>query len=560
MTASNKSPVFSGGGYLSETKLIYKSSFLIPVSILIVFFIIPVLSIFKNISAADLSMVLQNKYYRSVIVFTFVQAAVSMVSALIIGLPGAWIMSHLEFKGKRFINSITTVPFVMPSVLVVLGFVLCFGNSGIINRLLMQLAGTETPPLKILYSFKAIILAHTFYNFPISLRLVSSAWRKIGANRIEAAESLGAGRIRIFLTVILPSLLPSIIAAASLIFIFCFMSFAVILVLGGGPEFSTIEVTIYRLARINLDIGAAASLALIGAALTTVFTYAYIKFQKLATVAEEPENLLPLKKPGSLDRLSRFLLFLYLLLIALLILGPLAAVIFRSFQARTGWSGELNFSLKYYLSIISSENLIKSIVNSIFIALTSMLIAVPTGLIASYFTARGLIRFTEAAETLFMLPMGVSAVVIGLGYYSLLSMLPKDFDNRSLLIISAHSLIALPFVVRTLSTGLKSINKSLLEASGTLGSGFFRTLFKIELPLLKGSLISAAAFAFCISAGEINAALILTDGSYSTIPISIYRLISSYNFFGACAMGSVLMLICGTAFYLIDRYGGSNIF
>ena len=179
-------------------------------------------------------------------------------------------MSHLDFPGKKAVNSFTTIPFVLPSVLVVLGFVLCFGNSGIINSFLMKLTGADKPPLKILYSFRAIIMAHTFYNFPVCLRLVSTSWRRIGNNRVEAAQILGAGRFRIFTTVTLPALLPSIIAAASLIFIFCFMSFAVILVLGGGPAFSTIEVEIYRLARINIDLPGAASLAFSGAVLTAV--------------------------------------------------------------------------------------------------------------------------------------------------------------------------------------------------------------------------------------------------------------------------------------------------
>ena len=159
-----------------------------------------------------------------------------------------------------------------------------------------------------------------------------------------------------------------------------------------------------------------------------------------------------------------------------------------------------------------------------------------------------------------MLPMGVSAVVIGLGYYSLSAVIPESAGGRASMIIFAHSVIALPFVVRTFSTGIARIGTNLLEASGTLGAGPVRTFFRIELPLLRSSIISGAAFAFCISAGEINAALILADGGTVTIPIAIYRLISSYNFFGACAMGSILMLICGLAFYLIDRFGGSDIF
>ena len=556
VSTGNRSSALLTGGRFS----FLKAAYIFPLAIIFLFFIIPVLAIFRNIYPVDFAAVLQNPYYRSIIGFTFLQAAVSTLSAVLTGLPGAWIMSHIDFKGKRFVNSLTTVPFVLPSVLVVLGFVLCFGNSGILNTFLMKITGGEKPPLKILYSFKAIILAHTFYNFPIALRLISSAWKKIGRNRIEAAGILGAGKTKIFLTITLPSLLPSIIAAASLIFIFCFMSFAIILVLGGGPAYTTLEVEIYRLARLSVDIEAAASLALAGALLTSAFTYLYIRLQKRVSFHEIQEQPVPLKKPGSISFRGRVILMLYLVLIILLILGPLAAVAFRSFQSREGWSGELVFSVKSYSEIMTGSFLKKAVVNSIIYAFGTLLIAMPAGLIAAYVIARRRIKFTGAAETMFMLPMGVSAVVIGLGYYSILALLPDNFGRNGLFIVFAHSVIALPFVVRTLSTGIRAVGISMIEASQTLGAGFMRTLFRIELPLLKGSLISAAAFAFCISTGEINATLILSEGGSATIPIAIYRLISSYNFFGACAMGTILMIICGTAFYLIDRHGGGEIF
>ncbi|MBI9106891.1 MAG: iron ABC transporter permease [Spirochaetales bacterium] len=550
-------PAQRAGGRYSASSIL----FLFPVSVLGVFFIFPVLSIFRNITFAGFIDTLQNPYYRSIISFTFLQAAVSTLSAILIGLPGAWLMSHLEFRGKRLVNSLTTLPFVLPSVLVVLGFVLCFGNSGVINSLLMKLLNTDKTPLRILYSFKAIIMAHTFYNFPICLRLVSSAWSQSGKSRIEAAQILGAGPVRIFRTVTLPVLMPAIIAAASLIFIFCFMSFAVILVLGGGPSFSTIEVEIYRLARISIDLEAAASLALAGAVITALLTYFYIKLQKKSAAGfSNDEAPIALRKFGCLSRPARLLMLLYLLLISLLIIGPLLAVAIRSFQSRAGWSGGLVFSLNAYKSAFSGRIAGSAIKNSLIFAFSSVLISIPAGIIAAYASVRKKIRFPEFSETMFMLPMGVSAVVIGLGYYSLSSIIPSASENRAVLIIFAHSVIALPFVVRTFTTGIQRINVSLIEASQTLGAGFAATFIRIELPLLKGSIISAAAFAFCISAGEINAALILSDGAIPTIPIAIYRLISSYNFFGACAMGTLLMFICGLAFYLIDRFGGSDIF
>lgn len=143
-----------------------------------------------------------------------------------------------------------------------------FGNNGIINRFLMQLTGSGTPPLKILYSLKGILLAHGFYNFPVVLRIVASHWEAIPEKQEQAAQLLGAKRSAVFRTITLPQLMPAVVSSMLLVFLFCFSSFAVVMVLGGGPKTTTIEVEIFRLARINLDLRAAGRVALIAAGLT----------------------------------------------------------------------------------------------------------------------------------------------------------------------------------------------------------------------------------------------------------------------------------------------------
>lgn len=533
--------------------------FLLPLAVIILFFFLPVFSILRFINIKSLSLIVGSPYYFSVIGFTITQAIISTFFSVLLGLPGAWIMSHVSFRGKNFFYSLTTVPFVLPSIIVVTGFVLFLGNNGIINNLLSNFTGLSTTPLRILYTFKAIILAHTFYNFPISLRLISTEWQKIGKNRLEAAEILGAGKIKIFFTIILPAILPSIIASASLIFIFCFMSFAIVLVLGGGPEYTTIEVEIYRLARVNIDLELASSLALIGAILTSFFTFFYVTFQKKLSSYSTPETPISEKKIGNLSLKKRIFVIIYLLLILLFLMGPIVTIIIRSFQTRTGWNGEIFFSCKNYLNILKSSIVINSIKNSLKFALFSLSISILSGLLASFFITKMRGYSSVVAETIFMFPMGLSSIVLGLGYYSVLSSL--SFNNLSgIFIIMAHTMISLPFIIRTLTTGIKTIPPNLSEASHSLGANTLKTFLKIELPLLKGSIITAISFAFCISIGDINTTMILSDTHTTTIPIIIYRYISSYNFFGACAMGTILIILCGSAFYLIDKFGGKKIF
>jgi thiamine transport system permease protein len=156
----------------------------------------------------------------------------STILSVALGLPGAWLLSRFDFPLKGLVRALTTVPFVLPSIIVVLGFVRFFGNNGVLNAGLMRLLGLQEPPLRVLYSFQAILLA----------RLLQLPDRRPHRGRaVEpppgfhggGARSLGAHGPGFF-RVILPQLSPALLAAGALIFIFCFLSFAVVLVLGGA--------------------------------------------------------------------------------------------------------------------------------------------------------------------------------------------------------------------------------------------------------------------------------------------------------------------------------------
>ena len=160
-------------------------------------FLIPLAFTFAGTSLTDVANVLSQNYFRRILLFTFWQALLSTAFSLVLGFPGAWIMTHCTFRSKRFVRSVYSVPFVLPSILVVLGFVIFFGNSGYLNRLLMALFNLDTPPLRILYSFKAVILAHGFYNFPVVVNVLSNYWSDLDYGCEESAMTEGAGSFRI---------------------------------------------------------------------------------------------------------------------------------------------------------------------------------------------------------------------------------------------------------------------------------------------------------------------------------------------------------------------------
>lgn len=538
---------------------------LVPAAFLLLFFYFPLGSVLVGgltdrsgrFSLGIVTSLLQDSYYLRIIGFTVWQAILSTVLSVLMGLPGAYLLARYDFRGKRLIEALTTVPFVLPSIIVVLGFVRFFGNNGILNRFLMAVLGLEEPPLRVLYSLQAILLAHAFYNFPVVVRIVSSLWRRIHPSTEEAARSLGAHGIRLFFRVTLPQILPALLSAAALVFIFCLLSFAIVLVLGGGPRYTTLEVEVYRLAKVSLDLKTGSALALIGALISLVFLYAYIKLQQRSSFAEQmAEDAEKPRLAAMLGSVRGVFYLLYLLLMALVILAPMITVVAYSFQLRSGWAQQA-ISLEWYRRILSFGGpYLRAVMNSLFFAVMTMLLSVPLGTALAYVGARSRFAGSRLLESVMMLPIGISSIILGLGYLKAYQQMPWRIVGSWYAIVFAHTVIAYPFVIRVASATFRKMKSSLSEAARCLGAGPWRLFWHLELPLARSALITGAAFAFGISVGEINASLMLYNERLITIPVMIYRLIGSYNFIGACAMGSVLMLFCFLAFLIIDRAGG----
>jgi len=536
------------------------------IAVLLLLFFMPLLIILSRGFISDegrftlglITEALGDPYILRVIVFTIIQSAVSTAGALAIGLPGAYLLSHYSFRGKRLVQAVATIPFILPSILVVLGFVIFYGNTGVLNTILMKLFNLSEPPVRVLYSFKAIILAHTFYNFPIILSIVANYWQQLPLRPEQAAQSLGATKAHIFRTITLPRLLPAIISASTLVFLFCFSSFAILLVLGGGPQFTTLEVEIYQRARMAGDISGSSALAMISIFIALILVTFYSISQQKMKGSEEISSSQVHREPRRMKSLlMRVFISFYILFTVIFILGPLLSITYRSLFAQVSRTGPMVFSLDNYRILFSSmsdgtNTSLLSIFNSVLIAFGASFISVTLGVLLSSRIVSGRRKDRVILEVSAMLPMVVSSVTLGLGYYMISVISSRWNINRILFVVLAHVVITSPFVLRSILPTYRRIPASYQMASLTLGASASRTFWKIDLPLLRNALASAGAFGFAISMGELQATLTLSDSRIITLPITMYRLIGSYNFAAACALGTILMGVCIMIFLSIE--------
>lgn len=471
--------------------------------------------------------------------FSAAQASISTLACLALGLPGAWLLARCRFAGRRWYRALASLALVFPPVLFSLGFVGAWGNNGFVNQLLMAVSGSAEPPLRLAYSFGGVVAAHALLNFPLVSGLVAPVWRRLPRSTADAARLLGAGEGRVFLTVTLPGLLPGVAAAASLVFLYCFMSFAIPLTLGGGPAMATLEVSIYAAVSGGNDFARAGGLAALEAGCSLCILAAYVWLNARASRAADgaPAALRPLR---SLPFPVRLAARLWLVGSSALALSPLAALAASSLAAADGGPA-YRWSLEAWRKLWRDPANLQAMGDSLLVAAAAAALALAIACLLLAGEGRSGARPLRAV--FFGLPLALSSVMLSLGY---LVLFPTGANVAALVAVQACA--AYPVAWRGLAAVRGRIPRQLDEAAQLLGAGRTRIAATIDVPLLRPVLLSSFALAFAVSLGEINAALLLTPNGFPLLSVRAYRLMGSYQFPVAAAIG---VMVCALALFAV---------
>jgi len=546
------------------TRALQVALYLLPLAFLAVFFFYPLARIF-GVSLASagggleaLRKLVGTDYYARTLWFTVWQAAVSTLLTVLLALPGAYVFARYEFRGKTLLRALTTVPFVMPTIVVAAAFSSLLGPRGRLNLWLMAWRGLERPPIQLHHTIWIILLAHVFYNYTVVLRMVGGFWANLNPRLEEAARVLGGSHWRVLREVTLPLLFPAIGAAALLVFIFCFTSFGVVLILG-GPRFATLEVEIYRQTVHMFNLPLAAALSLLQILFTLGLMLIYTRLQTRISV---PLEFRPRRVTQQRARTwsARVLVIVNVAFMLALLVTPLLALVERSLSA--GIEG--GYDLRYYqqLSYSRRGSILfvppwEAIRNSVAFGTATVILALALGTPAAQLLARPRSRLVRWLDPLFMLPLATSAVTLGFGYIIALDKPPLNLRASLALVPLAHTLVALPFVIRSLLPVLRGIQPGLREAAAVLGASPWRVWREVDLPIVGRALLVGAVFAFTVSLGEFGATVLIARPQYPTLPVAIYRFLGQpgvANYGQALAMSSLLMLVCAVGFLAIERF------
>lgn len=493
----------------------------------------PLVAVFRrslvDVGWAEVAAVLGRESVRRVLWFTTWQALLSVALTLLVGLPIAHALARYDFRGRAVVRAGAVVPFVLPTVVVATAFSALFRRLG----------------LDIEDSLAAILAAHVFFNLAVVIRIVGGFWSRLDGRQVAAAKVLGASPWRAFREITLRQLVPVIVGASLLVFLFSFTSYGVILILGGADK-ATIETEIRRYAIFRQEFDVAAILAMIQIVVVSALAWMSSIFQRrygASAAVRRPVTALPVV--GLRRRLH---LGGVLLLVTIVVGAPLLALVEQSLVVGSSQRGPggvapgTSYGLDHYRALAERAPVLpvtplEALATSVGFALIAALIASVIGVAAARSVVAGG-RMGRLLEFVTLIPLGVSAVTLGFGY--LLGFSLFDIRRSIWLIPVAHAVIGLPFVLASVVPAFRSVDDRLRQAAATLGASPAVVRRLIEWPLVRRALVSGAGFAVAVSIGEFGATSFLSRGDTAfTAPLAVFRLLSRP---GATLRGQALAL------------------
>jgi thiamine transport system permease protein len=467
---------------------------------------------------------------RRVTFFTLRQALLSVLLSLCLAVPIALALENLPtFSGRRFILSLFTIPLSLPVIVAVMALLTLFGRNGLVSYI-TEIFGLDWKPD--IYGLTGILLSHIFFNMPLAVRIIVQRFEAIAQEQWKLAESLrfnGRDRFRHLHWPALAQILPGL---SGLIFLLCVGSYTTILVLGGGPQTTTVQVAIYQALSFDFDIARAATLTLIQ--LGIIFMLLWILPDTYSFHAQS--GLGATKRYHRTSAVSVIISTIVIDAGALLIALPLAAVVLSGFMTS-------------HLKLLSEPLLWRALATSFVIGSVSALMAVSAAwalLAAQYsFLKNNALRGAWLMQSVPLALLGLPSLVLGAGWFLFLIKTGLPLLIAPLFIVLANAMMALPFAIQIIQPKLYEnfdINDRLAHSLDITG---LTRIKLIDLPVMRSVLTTASLFTFALSLGDLGVVTLFGADQILTLPALIFQKMGSYRNNDAAGLALYLALLTG---------------
>ncbi len=501
---------------------------------------------------------LTDGFYRRALLNSLLVAGGTVAGCTVLGFLAAFLLVRYEFPGRRAFSYLTILPIIMPPLVGIMGLVFILGRAGTVNVLLMDYLGLRRP-VNFIYGWHGVLLAMILHYFPLVTLNVTDALSKFDASLEEAAEAMGAVRLRKVRDIILPLVTPGFISGATLVFILAFADFATPLVVGvqnliaSQAYLNIVQFVDRRLFKMGIVIGALMAVLAILFLLVARRVVAAREYAVLSYRAVERQTL-----RGSARWLAPLFFTVVLLVAFLPYLGVTLAAFGRAWSLTPfpeQWT-LANLDQVLHLTPIFILNTVRWSLLAVVIILA---VGVPLGwvLARTHLPGRGLLDATVT------LVLALPGTAIGIAYIRAFHFpLPWVGVVLSRLWIIMPLVLAvrrMPYTVRATFASLLTVHRSMEESAASVGASGLRIFADITFPVIWRGVLAGALFSLMFALQEAAATILLVLPGWETMTVGIFTYYTSGTFGQAAALGFVLILLCAATLFVIHRLTGARL-
>jgi iron(III) transport system permease protein len=513
----------------------------------------------QGVSLEHFAEVLTGRLYLSALQNSLILGAWTGLFSLVIGLLLAWGVSRTDVPGKALIKVTATLSYLSPPFLTAIAFVYLFSpNAGLINVLVRDVAGLPWLTFNI-FSMTGLVLVTVMHTFPFVFLLASSALQSVDASYEEAAQILGASKLRTAVSITLPLVAPAVLSGTLLAFVNAIALFGSQAIIGLPGRVVTLPTRIYALFDYPPEYGLASALSLVFVIITVAALYlqrAFLARRSYVTLAGKGSR----PQLMALGRL-RWVLFGFAVVVFLVsIIAPYSTLVAVSFSKSWGLDFWKNLTLANYRFILFEYNVTqRAIANSLVLAVLAASIAVLLGAVIGWIDLRSRVPGRKLLDYAALIPLGLPGIVVAVALIQFWLKMPLALYGTMAILLLAYVGRYIPLGVRSANASLRQVDPSLEESAQILGASWTTTMREVTLPLIRPGLFAGWLLVFVPVIQELSASILLFSSSSITLAVAVFNLYETGYTEPVAALAMVNMAIIGVAIWLAYKIGGGGI-
>lgn len=519
-----------------------------------IFLIIPLLVLLSDsfvdsrtgqFTFANFQRFFEKKYYYSTLFNSFKISIVITFVAVVLGTVLAFFFARFKIKGAKGLRILIILSSMSAPFVGAYSWILLLGRNGVITQFFENLLNIKMPDI---YGFKGILLVLALQLYPLIFLYVSGAFSNVDNSLLEASENLGCNGIKRFFKVILPLILPTVLAGALLVFMRCFSDFGTPMLIGEG--YRTFPITIYDayMSELGGNSGFAASIAI----LAIIITLIIFLFQKHISQRKSfTMTTINKIRPKEIYGIKNVLIHVYSYVLISLSIAPQLYVVYTSFKKVNGTVFTEGYSLDSYRVAFSKMG--GAIKNTIIIPLTALVFVLIFAVFISYLVVRKKSKATAIIDIVSMIPYIIPGIVVGIALSSAFNKPPLVLTGSMTIMVIALIIRRLPYTIRSTVATLQQIPLTVEEASLSLGASNAKTFWKITIPMMSAGIISGAILSWITMISELSSAILLYTGKTRTLTIEVYTQVLRGHYGVAAALATILTLLTVCSLILFNK-------